>query len=133
MPSKKKPSTGSDGVGARRRGQSMPGAAGAEMPAVSGMSGEEEMPGSGGWTSRAGTEIADEMDVASAVAAMTGGDMPSGEMSSADEESGDPAVASPDEEVTAAEEGRGRSGSGRLRLRGESSRRPTSRLPDLPR
>src|SRR5713101_1576203 len=106
MPTKKKAPTSSHGASARRR-QSMPGAGIAETPTALGMSGNEEMPGSDAMDVEPSTEMADEMDFESAVAAMTGGggDMPAGEMSSAEEESGNVAVAAPPEEVGAAEAG----------------------------
>jgi Repeat of unknown function (DUF346) len=112
MPSKKKAPTGSEGVSARRGRQSMPGAERAKTPAALGMSGEEEMPGSA-MDVESSAKMADEMDFASAVAAMTGGEMPAGEMaggempggemSSAEEEGGGVAVEAPPEEVGAAE------------------------------
>src|SRR2546429_6440766 len=88
MPSKKKAPSDSQGASARRRQQSMPGAETAETPVALGMSGEEEMPESNAMDVEPSTERADEMDFASAVAAMTGSDMPAGEMSSAEDTGG---------------------------------------------
>ena len=103
MPSKKNSPTNSDGRSTRSNRQSMSGAGVAEMPPALGMSGEEEMPGSEGMDVESSTDMADELDSAFAVSTMTGGDMPAGEMSSAEEEMGAVAVAARPEEADAAE------------------------------
>jgi Repeat of unknown function (DUF346) len=105
MPSKKKSPTNSEGASARRRQRSMPGEGIAETPVAPGMSGEEEMPGSDAIDVEPTTEMVGEMGSASAAAAMTGGDMPSGAMGSTGEGSGDVDVTRPEEEFEPAEAG----------------------------